>query len=68
MPNKDEVKVKVREGVGATQEKAGQAMGDRHMEAEGNERKNEGKLEHAWGKVKGATEDAVDAVKDKVQH
>jgi len=68
MPDKDEVKGKAREGMGTVQEKAGHAMGDRRMEAEGNERKNEGKLEHAWGKVKGATEEAADAVKDKVHH
>lgn len=68
MPDMDQVKGKAREAGGAMQEKAGEATGDRKMEAEGNERKNEGKIEGAWGKAKSAAGDAADAVKDKVSH
>lgn len=65
MPDKDQVKGKAREGMGSVQEKAGQMTGDRDMEARGNETKNEGKLQGAWGKAKDAVGDAADAVKDK---
>ena len=68
MPDMDELKGKAREAGGTVQEKAGEATGDRQMEAEGNERKNEGKLEGALGKVKNAAGDAADAVKDKLGH
>ncbi|HZQ38208.1 MAG TPA: CsbD family protein [Dehalococcoidia bacterium] len=68
MPDMDELKGKAREAGGAVQEKAGQATGDREMEVEGNEKKNEGKLEGAWGKAKNAAGDAADAVKDKLGH
>src|SRR5579871_6584386 len=57
MPDKDELKGKAREAGGTVQEKAGQVTGDRKMEAEGNERKNEGKVEGAWGKAKDAAGD-----------
>jgi len=66
MADMDRMKGKVKEGMGTVQEQAGRAMGDRRTEAEGNERKNEGKLQNAWGKVKDAAEDATDAVKDRV--
>jgi uncharacterized protein YjbJ (UPF0337 family) len=68
MPNQDEMKGNFREGAGSVQEKAGGFTGDRDMEAKGAAKKNEGKLEGAWGKVKGAAENAADAVKDKVHH
>jgi uncharacterized protein YjbJ (UPF0337 family) len=68
MPNQDEMKGKFREGTGATQQKAGEVTGDRDMETKGAATKNEGKLEGAWGKVKGAAENAADAVKDKIHH
>lgn len=68
MPNEDELKGKTREGMGSVQEKAGEWSGDRDMEARGQTNKDQGKAEGAWGKVKGAAEDAVDAVKDKVHH
>ncbi len=68
MPDMDQVKGKVREGAGAVQEKAGQATGDRSMEAKGNAHKNEGKMEGAWGKAKEAADDAADAVKDATGH
>ena len=68
MPDMDQVKGKAREAGGAVQEKAGQATGDRNMEAEGEERKDKGKLEGAWGNVKNAAGNAADAVKDKLDH
>jgi uncharacterized protein YjbJ (UPF0337 family) len=67
MPDMDQVKGKAREGMGTAQEKAGEWTGNRRMEAEGNERKNEGKLEGAWGKLKDAAGDTVDAMKDKAR-
>jgi uncharacterized protein YjbJ (UPF0337 family) len=68
MPDMDEVKGKVKEGLGGAQEQAGRATGDRDLEAEGTARKHEGKAEGVVGKVKDAAGDAVDAVKDKVGH
>ena len=46
MADMDRMKGKVKEGMGTVQEQAGRAMGDRGTEAEGNERKNEGKLQN----------------------
>jgi len=68
MPNQDEMKGKFREGTGAMQQKAGEVTGDSDMETKGAATKNEGKLEGAWGKVKGAAENAAEAVKDKLHH
>ena len=68
MPDMDELKGKVNEGVGGTQEQAGRMTGDRDMEADGAARKQEGKAEGLLGKVKDTVGDAVDAVKDKTGH
>jgi len=68
MPDLDEVKGKVKEGVGGAQEQAGRASGDRDLQAEGSARKDAGKAQGVVGKVKDAAGDAVDAVKDTVGH
>jgi uncharacterized protein YjbJ (UPF0337 family) len=68
MPDMDEVKGKVKEGLGGAQEQAGRMAGDRDTEAEGAARKHEGKAEGMFGKAKDAAGDAVDAVKDKLGH
>lgn len=68
MPDMDELKGKAREAGGSLQQKAGQATGDREMEAKGDEHKDEGKLENAWGKAKNAAGNAADAAKDKIGH
>jgi uncharacterized protein YjbJ (UPF0337 family) len=68
MPDMDEVKGKAREGMGSVQEKAGQATGNRDMEAEGEANKTKGKAEGMWGKVKDTAGDAVKSVEDKVHH
>jgi uncharacterized protein YjbJ (UPF0337 family) len=68
MPDMDEVKGKVKEGIGSTQEQAGRMAGDRDMEAEGAARKHEGKAEGLVGKVKDTVGDAVDGVTDTLGH
>jgi uncharacterized protein YjbJ (UPF0337 family) len=53
----DELKGKVKEGVGG-------ATGNRDMEAEGEIDQAKGKGKQAWGDVKNAARKAKDAVKD----
>jgi uncharacterized protein YjbJ (UPF0337 family) len=62
MPNKDQIKGKGKEAMGATREKAGQMTGNRDMEAKGTSQKWEGKTQGTMGKVK----DKAGDLKDKV--
>lgn len=66
--DRDELKGKVKEGVGNVQNKAGEATGDREMESRGEANQAEGKAQGALGKVKDAVGDAVDSVKDAAKH
>jgi uncharacterized protein YjbJ (UPF0337 family) len=65
--NRDRMEGKTKEATGWMKEKTGEVTGDRDLEAKGETESTEGKLQDAWGKVKGAAEDTVDAVKDKVK-
>jgi uncharacterized protein YjbJ (UPF0337 family) len=68
IPNNDEVEGKYDRAVGAVKDKAGEALGDRDLEAEGEAQNAEGKGEETWGKLKRGVGDAVDAVGDAVKN
>jgi uncharacterized protein YjbJ (UPF0337 family) len=55
----DELKGKVKEGVG-------DATGDRDLQAEGEVDQTKGKAKQAWGDVKNAGEKTKDAIKDAI--
>jgi len=63
----EELKGKAKEALGAAQEKLGHTLGNRDMETEGAERKHEGKLDAAVGKVKDKAHDIADDVKEKTR-
>ncbi len=65
--DKDRVEGKVKEGTGWAKDKAGEATGDKDMEARGEAERTEGKAQGAFGKVKDAAGDAVDAAKDAIK-
>jgi uncharacterized protein YjbJ (UPF0337 family) len=65
--NKDQLAGKTKEVTGTVKDKAGEATGDRDLEAEGEGERTEGKAQGALGKAKEALGDAADAVKDAVK-
>jgi uncharacterized protein YjbJ (UPF0337 family) len=66
VPNRDEVEGKFEQAKGWVKDKAGEATGNRDLEAEGEVQNAEGKTQESWGKVKHGVGDAVDAVGDAV--
>jgi uncharacterized protein YjbJ (UPF0337 family) len=56
----DELKGKMKEGVGKAQEAWGDATDDPETEAEGQRKQAEGNIQEGWGKVKDAADDMVD--------
>ncbi|MGI8642130.1 MAG: CsbD family protein [Pyrinomonadaceae bacterium] len=68
VPNKDEVEGKYKQAKGWVKDKAGEATGDRDLEAEGEVQNAEGKSQETWGKVKHGVGDVVDAVGDAVKN
>ncbi len=60
----DKAKGDLKQTGGTVQEKAGEAVGDREMQRQGEENQAEGKLQKAWGNVKDAAKDVVDGDND----
>lgn len=67
-PNKDEVEGKFDQVKGTVKDKAGEVLGDRQMEAEGEAEHAKGETQESWGKVKRGVGDAVDAVGDAISN
>jgi uncharacterized protein YjbJ (UPF0337 family) len=67
-PNKDEVEGKFENVKGKVKEGVGNLTGDRDLEAEGEADQAEGKTQETWGKFKHGVGDAVDAVGDAVSN
>lgn len=65
--DKDRMEGKAKEATGWAKDKAGEATGDRDLEARGEAERTEGKAQGALGKVKDAAKDAGDAIKDAVK-
>lgn len=65
-PNRDEVEGKFDQAKGTIKDKAGEVLGDRQMEAEGEAEHAKGETQETWGKVKRSVGDAVDAVGDAI--
>jgi uncharacterized protein YjbJ (UPF0337 family) len=65
--NKDQAQGKAKEAVGGLQQKAGELTGDEDLEAQGADKRVEGKTQGAVGKVKHAASDVKDVVKDAVR-
>lgn len=57
--NDEQLKGKLKEGVGEAQEHLGRATGDREQEARGHAREQEGKVEKKVGDLKDAAEKIV---------
>jgi uncharacterized protein YjbJ (UPF0337 family) len=57
--DKDRIAGEVKKATGAVKEKAGKALGDRDLEAEGKVQKVEGKIQNAVGNAKDAVRDAA---------
>ena len=66
LPNNDEVEGKWEKTKGWVKDKAGEATGDRDLEAEGEMQRAEGETQETWGKVKRGVGDAVDSVGDAI--
>ncbi len=66
MPDRNEVKGKVKQGVGKVQETAGRATGNEEWAANGLARQDEGKAQETAGKVRDAVGDTVKDVKHKL--
>ncbi len=67
-PNKDEVEGKFEQAKGWVKDKAGEATGDRELEAEGEAQHTEGEAQETWGKAKRGISDTVDAVGDAIKN
>jgi uncharacterized protein YjbJ (UPF0337 family) len=57
--NKDQVKGKLKEGAGETQEQLGKMTGSTEQEARGHAREQEGKVQKKMGDVKEAVKDVT---------
>lgn len=64
--NTDEAEGKWEKAKGWVKDKAGEASGDRELEAEGEAQNAGGHAQEDWGKVKRGVGDAVDAVGDAI--
>lgn len=67
-PNKDEVKGKWEQAKGFVKDKAGEATGNKDLEAEGETQRAAGKTQETWGKVKHKVGDALDDIADSVNN
>ncbi|MDQ3710937.1 MAG: CsbD family protein [Acidobacteriota bacterium] len=67
-PNQDEVEGKFENVKGKVKEGVGDLTGNRNLEAEGQADQAEGKTQENWGKVKRGVGDAVDAVGDAISN
>jgi uncharacterized protein YjbJ (UPF0337 family) len=67
-PNKDEVEGKWEQAKGWVKDKAGEATGNRELEAEGEAQNAAGKGQETWGKFKSGVSDAVDAVGEAISN
>ncbi len=67
-PNQDEVEGKFENVKGKVKEGVGDLTGNRDLEAEGQADQAEGKTQESWGKVKRGVGDAVDAVGDAISN
>jgi uncharacterized protein YjbJ (UPF0337 family) len=67
-PNQDEVEGKVENVKGKVKEGVGNLTGNRDLEAEGEADQAAGKTQETWGKFKHGVGDAVDAVGDAVSN
>ena len=56
--DKDRVEGAAKTAGGKIKEATGKALGDQKMEAEGNMKKNEGKIQNAFGGMKDTIRDA----------
>jgi uncharacterized protein YjbJ (UPF0337 family) len=56
----DELKGKMKEGVGKAKEAWGDATDDRSTQMEGEREQAEGKMQQGWGQVKDAGRDLLD--------
>lgn len=59
-PEQDKASGRIKETVGSAKKKAGQALGDERLEAEGSRQRGEGKIDRAKGAVKETVDDAKD--------
>ncbi len=65
--NKDQAEGKLDRAKGTVKEKAGSAVGNESLEAEGKADKAEGKIQETFGDLKDAATDALDSVKKKIK-
>ena len=68
VPNNDEMEGKFEQAKGWVKDKAGEATGDRDLEAEGEAQHAEGEAQETWGKFKRGVGDAVDSVGDAISN
>ncbi len=66
VPNKDEMEGKWEKAKGWVKDTAGEATGDRELEAEGEAQRAKGETQETWGKVKRGVGDAVDSVGEAI--
>ena len=64
--NKDEIRGKIVKGKGWVKDKAGEATGNRRLEAEGESDRAAGEARETWGEVKRGVSNAIDDVADKI--
>ena len=57
--DRERIKGGVKKGTGAIKEKAGKALGDRHLEGKGKAERAEGHIRSSVGKAKDAVREAV---------
>jgi uncharacterized protein YjbJ (UPF0337 family) len=60
----DELKGKMKQGVGKAQEAWGDATDDPETEIEGEQKQTEGKIQEGWGNVKDTAGDLMDDDRD----
>lgn len=64
--NKDEVQGKIEQGKGWVKDKAGEATGNRRLEAEGEAEHAAGEAQESWGTVKRKVSNVVEDIADKI--
>jgi len=67
LPNKDEVKGKLKKAKGAAKESIGRTLGDREMENKGAKERHIGAAEENLGKAKRELGDAVKDMGDTIR-
>ena len=68
IPNSDETDGKWEQTKGWVKDKAGEIIGDRDLEAEGEAQRIEGEGQETWGKAKRGIGDTVDAIGDAISN